>query len=472
MSLEGTMTRARNSISLASWPFAMATVFSLAIGLLATAATPAVAALPRRLTAHTGQECSVAAPAVNGTASLVAFESTCDFTGTNADGNREIFQVDRNGSISQLTETAACTNANPSSSFSGGVVAFDSSCNFGGNADGNVEIFTVAATGVTQITSSANCYNLLPAINSNGTLVYFDSDCDLTGDNMDGSVEIFRAAGPSQIEQITDDRSASGCASINAATDASGDKVVFESDCDLDGGNPAQVNEIFAAHPSDGIVRLTNSQGDACVNATPALASDGESIAFASDCDLVGANPDAGTEIYTLTGETTTQLTEDAGAHGCESVTPSIGTREGEDRVVFAGYCDPIGENADGSFEIFKVAGGITEQVTSGESCWSVTPRLPASAEVVVYVSTCDQDGSGDAGSPDLYLEGLCVCGAPVSAAQPTATDALYALQTGVGAQECPLCECDVNDDGRVAATDALRILSKATGQNIVLTCP
>lgn len=465
------MSRRHRADASLSYPASSATVL-LALAFVAVGATAASAALARRLTDSVGSPCAIAAPAVNGTASLIAFESTCDLTGANADGNREMFQVDRNGNVAQLTETAACTNANPSSNLSGTVVAFDSNCNFGANADGNVEIFTVATGVVTQITSSANCDSLMPAINANGTVVSFDSDCDLTGDNMDGSVEIFRATGAGAVEQITDDRSSTGCASINATSDATGDVVAFESDCDLGGDNGAQVNEIFDSRPGLGVVRRTNSQGDACVNATPALTNDGEALAFASDCDLLGENPDGETEIYALQGETLTQVTQDSGDDGCESVAPSIAIHDGEPRVAFAGYCDPTGENGDGSFEVFGVIDGVTEQLTVGESCWSVSPRIPASGDVVVYVSSCDLDGSGGAGSPQLYLEGLCVCGAPVSAGQPTATDALYALQTGVGAQRCSLCECDVNDDGRVAATDALRILSKATGQNITLTCP
>ena len=409
---------------------------------------------------------------MNGTASLIAFDSTCDFTGENPDGNREVFQVDRSGAVAQLTVTAACTNSNPSSSFSGGVVAFDSSCDFGDNADANVEIFTVAGGVVTQVTSSDNCYNLMPSINSNATLVSFDSDCDLTGSNLDRSVEIFRATIAGGVQQITDDRSSSGCASINAVADASGDVVAFESDCDLTGGNDAQVNEIFESRPASGIARLTDSQGDACVNAAPAISSDGGALAFASDCDLLGENPDGNTEVYTVGDENLAQLTQDDGTTGCESLSPSIGTRAGSERVAYAGYCDPTGNNADGSFEIFGVVDGVTEQLTDGEGCWSVSPQMPSSADVVVYVSTCDFEGSGQFGSPELYLEGLCVCGGPVSAGQPTATDALYVLQTAVGAQECALCECDVNGDGRVAATDALLILAKATGQQISFSCP
>jgi hypothetical protein len=444
----------------------------LALALVAVSATASLAALPRRLTDHSGEACWVATPTVNGNASLVAFESTCDFTGENADGNREVFQVDRNGTISQLTTTVACTNANPSSNFSGNVVAFESNCDFGGNADGNVEIFTVASGLVTPIAPSANCDSLLPSINADGTVIYFDSNCDLTGANTDGSVEIFRTAGPGSVEQITDDASSSDCASINASSDARGGVVGFESDCDFGGDNAAQVNEIYESRPGVGLVRRTNSQGDSCVNMTPALSSDGRALAFASDCDLLGDNPDGSMEIYASADEDMMQMTTDGGTNGCESLSPSIGTREGSTRVVFAAYCDPTGNNPDGSFEIFSIVNGVTEQLTTGQSCWSVSPKMPASADAVVYISSCDLDGSGGTGAPELYIEGLCVCGGPVSASEPTATDALYALQAGIGTQNCPLCECDVNSDGRVAATDALRILSRATDQNVTLSCP
>ena len=53
-----------------------------------------------------------------------------------------------------------------------------------------------------------------------------------------------------------------------------------------------------------------------------------------------------------------------------------------------------------------------------------------------------------------------------------TATDALFALQAGVGAAECVECRCDVNAAGGVSATDALLILRAAVGEPVTLTCP
>jgi hypothetical protein len=52
------------------------------------------------------------------------------------------------------------------------------------------------------------------------------------------------------------------------------------------------------------------------------------------------------------------------------------------------------------------------------------------------------------------------------------ATDALVALQAGVGAAECAECRCDVNSAGGISATDALVILRAAVGQPVTLACP
>ncbi len=53
-----------------------------------------------------------------------------------------------------------------------------------------------------------------------------------------------------------------------------------------------------------------------------------------------------------------------------------------------------------------------------------------------------------------------------------TATDALIVLRTAVGAAQCPLCVCDVNDSGGNTATDALIVLRFAVGQPVTLDCP
>jgi hypothetical protein len=64
-------------------------------------------------------------------------------------------------------------------------------------------------------------------------------------------------------------------------------------------------------------------------------------------------------------------------------------------------------------------------------------------------------------------------CGFPISDGQfPTASDALYTLRAGVGVSPCPLCVCDLNDNGNLSAGDALRLLHAAVGNEIEYECP
>ena len=439
------------------------------LALLVLVATGASAA-PVRLTDHAGIACSIAAPSPSRNGAFIAFESTCDLTGGNADGNREVFQVDRDGLVAQLSDTIGCTNANPSSNLNGAIVAFDSDCDGETNSDRNVEIFVASPVATMQVTDTTFCTSLAPSINSSGGLVSFDSDCDPTGANLDHSVEIFRAVVGGAAEQLTDDRTATGCASINASSDALGSAVIFESDCDLVGSNADQVNEIFRFRSGNVIDQLTSSPGEPCANVTPVVAIDGKSVLFSSDCDLTGENVDLSSEIYSVSAAAgLVQVTDDPGTSGCESIAPSATSA---DRVVYLGYCNPIGDNDDGNLEVFSRVGGETTQLTESVSCWSSSPKMSGDGTTVVYLSSCNLTGTDADGEPDVYVDSLCACGAPVNHNGPTATEALYALNAAVGTVTCALCECDVNDDAHVSAVDALLILNKAIGQPIDLTCP
>jgi len=63
-------------------------------------------------------------------------------------------------------------------------------------------------------------------------------------------------------------------------------------------------------------------------------------------------------------------------------------------------------------------------------------------------------------------------CGRPFSrGADATVADSLYVLRGTVGQDVCPGCECDVNSDGRVGASDALRVLRSAVHLTASLSC-
>jgi len=67
-------------------------------------------------------------------------------------------------------------------------------------------------------------------------------------------------------------------------------------------------------------------------------------------------------------------------------------------------------------------------------------------------------------------------CGQPVTnGVDVVATDAHRELTTGIGASSCSdvfdACICDVNHNGIINSADALVVLQKATGQNVILDC-
>jgi hypothetical protein len=53
-----------------------------------------------------------------------------------------------------------------------------------------------------------------------------------------------------------------------------------------------------------------------------------------------------------------------------------------------------------------------------------------------------------------------------------TASDALWLLQAALGAIDCTPCACDADGSGQVTASDALRLLKRATNPKVPLLCP
>ncbi len=70
-----------------------------------------------------------------------------------------------------------------------------------------------------------------------------------------------------------------------------------------------------------------------------------------------------------------------------------------------------------------------------------------------------------------LPAHGEGVCGDANADMSVNSSDALAALETGIGAGDCPVCICDVDQIGGVIATDALLILRFGVGHAIVLSC-
>ncbi len=63
------------------------------------------------------------------------------------------------------------------------------------------------------------------------------------------------------------------------------------------------------------------------------------------------------------------------------------------------------------------------------------------------------------------------LCGDANGDCQRTASDAFIALRTGVGADNCQGCVCDVDSQNGISASDSLTILQFGVGQNVTLAC-
>jgi hypothetical protein len=67
----------------------------------------------------------------------------------------------------------------------------------------------------------------------------------------------------------------------------------------------------------------------------------------------------------------------------------------------------------------------------------------------------------------------LIPCGKPNGGAgNPVSSDAQYTLRAAVHVVNCCLRVCDVDNTGSIVASDAQRILRKAVGQDVTLSCP
>jgi hypothetical protein len=114
-----------------------------------------------------------------------SFSSNGDYLGQNADGNREIFVVDR-GVFDQLTHSTAGENVNPHGNPRGRFVTFESTATLesGGAAVANRRVFYYdrSLDTLTLVSRSFFGENTVPRM-SNGRHIVWQSTSNLTGQN-------------------------------------------------------------------------------------------------------------------------------------------------------------------------------------------------------------------------------------------------------------------------------------------------
>jgi hypothetical protein len=112
---------------------------------------------------------------------------------------------------------------------------------------------------------------------------------------------------------------------------------------------------------------------------------------------------------------------------------------------------------------------------SGGEEDFEVSFRAVLESGVQVTATATEVESNNTSEfSPcfEYTIPGEQKCGDPNDDGDIAAGDALTALRTAVGTGSCEVCICDVNSAGGVTTTDALFILRKAVGQGVVLDCP
>ena len=248
----------------------------------------------------------------------LAFTSSADLVGQNADGSLEVFTADLSTTpptTRQLTSASGVTKASafPVLSNDGTTIAFTSDAdllNNGTNSDSNMEIFvanfdgsnlrqltnTPAGTNGPFLSSTGELLNLLGlAINGNGSVVAFTSSAPLGG-RSSASQEVFLlGADGGELRQLTTGtvgNSANPNSAINGVSiTEDGSRIVFSSTGDYVKDNGFQIPQIFTiASDGSGLRQLTTfspgsckeSGGTLCVGTfvTPTFSDDGSRIGF------------------------------------------------------------------------------------------------------------------------------------------------------------------------------------------------
>ena len=80
---------------------------------------------------------------------------------------------------------------------------------------------------------------------------------------------------------------------------ADGTRIAFDSRANINGGNPGNIDQIYLADTNLGInVQITNGSAN---SSRPSINADGTRIAFHSDADITGGNPQLERQVYIAT---------------------------------------------------------------------------------------------------------------------------------------------------------------------------
>jgi Tol biopolymer transport system component len=258
-------------------------------------------------------------------------------------------------SISQITRFTDGSSSRPFISGRGTRIAFLSNANpTGGNPGNLIDVFlTDTTTGtIRQLTTGAGSaapFSEDLAIDTNGTHVAFASTANPTGENGDGNREIFVVATDTgAFTQIT---KTSGGGSDSPAINGDGTRLAFRTNTNVAGTNPNGANQIVlfdaAAATFTKIATVELPLG-------PAISGDGSRIAFLARDDLTGENPNGDSELFLFdTGSGLLSQITRSGSGGLPIAPDEPSLSFDGTRIAFRSTGDFTGDNPERNAEMF-----------------------------------------------------------------------------------------------------------------------
>ncbi len=188
-----------------------------------------------------------------------------------------------------------------------------------------------------------------------------------------------------------------------AASD-DGAVLAFVSNADPTGDNPNAETQVFVA-ANGAFERVTAMTGGQA--GRPALTSNGRWLAFAATADPAGGNADGNLEIFRFDRQAAAPMLEQVTATtGCSNRQATIAGDSGGGRIAFVTDCPDLapGFNPDGNSEVVIYDAATSSFVTHETAgCFSRQPAISqhAAGRYVSFVSSCDLTG----GNADASLE-------------------------------------------------------------------
>ena len=257
-------------------------------------------------------------------------------------------------SLTQVTSTIGGDIFRPAMNAAGTLIVFRSTASLTGENPGEIFLFDTTTTTFTQVTTGAGPAGLpsfRTVINATGTRIAFSANGNLTGANPNGNFEIFLFdTTTSALTQVTN-TTGSTISSDSPTISGNGTRIAFISNADLTGENPDGNREVFLFDTTTTtFTQVTNTTGSASDSDSPAISGNGTRIAFISNADLTGGNPDGNREVF-LFDTTTTTFTQVTNTTGSASDSPTISGNGA--RIAFLSNADLTGQNPDGNREVF-----------------------------------------------------------------------------------------------------------------------